>query len=475
VSRRGGSVLAAPSRKVIVPALAAGTFSDPSSICDGAPTVDADGYLVFAAENPGNASATPHLTAHVSWQLQDLLGHDAELDLDDIFAAWLRTLLNVPPVDVVLWLAVTHGALGATSPGVAWKLEQHAASGQWQCGYGTNTGSSWTVASAAARSAKTVGALCRLMAGNDDGQARIECEGLDAADEPVTTSSVPAVNTGNATNGDFDTISLGFGFLTGTGGSAGDITARLDYALLKREQLSVRDRTLLGTLAAPSAPEELALMGQSNALDGQGAVDATYSGAAMPVGSAWVRNGTPVTTTYRTVADPVGPVPYIHANLANLRIVQRAGGGQTVIDNIETNLPALVLDYAGLAAAPEGLIYWQGEAETVDPAGSPVARYFENLVHYLRLFWGYYPDAYVYLIGLLMRDDDYLGVGASVHWPQVVEAQEAIGRKYASRLLLLPPREPTPPAMADVVHAEPSAAGFGTVIDRLAAAAGWTP
>jgi hypothetical protein len=437
-------------------------------------------------ENPANVSATPGTGAYHSWSIRDSAGSVSELDLDDVFAGYLAQNVDVITdfVDRYVWVSATLGAPSPTSPGIAWGLRYNTAGATGlECVVWTNTGAGWTLTSAAARNNKTVGAILRVLAGTDDGQARVSCEGCDAAWEPNTTTSVPIVNSGAATNGNFDTISVGVGWVTGTGGVAGDQKVRLDYLLTKRELLLVRARRALAAVSFPAAPTEIALMGQSNAFEfagGAGSADATWSGAAIPGGASWIRTGVAVTTTYRTATDPVGPVPYLHQRYPNSRIVQQAGGGENVITQIETRLPSLVADYRTLGASvkPKFLAYIQGEAETINPVASPASRYAENLDRLLRAIWGHYPDCHVVLPLLLMRTNDYTGTGLSTSWPTILAAQQLMGASapvnglggYASRVTLIDPYDASPdPAFADLVHYFSGPTGIGRLIDLFPA------
>ncbi|NOT72473.1 MAG: hypothetical protein HOP09_14725 [Hyphomicrobium sp.] len=459
------------------------TFTDTGSVCLGTPTWDSDGYAVFSMENPANVSATPGTGAYHSWALKDSAGATSELDLDDLFAGYLAQNVDAVAdfVDRYVFVAATLGALSPTSPGVAWGLRYNTAGATGlECVVWTNTGAGWTLTAAAARNNKTVGALLKVIPGTDDGQARVSCEGCDAAWEPNTTTSVPIVNSGAATNGNFDTISVGAGWVTGTGGVAGVQKVRLDYLLTKRELLLIRARKALQAISFPtSTPLEIAVKGQSNAFEGAGgagAADPTFSGQPIPGTAAWVRVGTPVVGNYRTATDPVGPIPYLHLAYPNSRIVQQAGGGENVITQIETRLPALVADYRTLGVTPKLLVYVQGEEETTNPVASRAAKYAENLDRYLRAFWGHYPDCFVVLMRLFMRSNDYTGVGLSTHWPTVIDAQDLMGAAspvngiggHKSRLLVVDPYLTTPdPVGADVVHYQPSAAGWGRMVDAI--------
>jgi hypothetical protein len=188
-----------------------------------------------------------------------------------------------------------------------------------------------------------------------------------------------------------------------------------------------------------------------------------------------MRDGVNITGSYMTAGDGVGIVPYLHQHLlasgsTSVMITQRATNGATVTNLLTGQVPLMVQDYRTRGVSPQLLVYWQGEAETLNPVASEAHKYESNLDTFCRYIWGYYPSCRIVIVKLLMRTNDYGGANNSVAYPTIVTAQETVSNRYSSEITIVDPTSPTTASMSDDVHAAASAAGFGVVAKRIVAA-----
>lgn len=192
----------------------------------------------------------------------------------------------------------------------------------------------------------------------------------------------------------------------------------------------------------------------------------------MPAGASWMRNGTDVVITYRTILDSVGIIPYLHQHLlasgsSAVKITQRAVNGASVNDLMSSAVPLLIQDYRTRGVAPQTLIYWQGEAETLNVPSAEAAKYEGLLDAFCRYIWGYYPSCRIVLVKLLMRTNDYGGTNKSIAYPQIIAAQNTVAARYPTEITAIDPRLPVAATLSDDVHATTDAAGMGVVAQRI--------
>lgn len=221
--------------------LTEGTFTNAGSVASGTPTVVGN-YLQFTTQTT-TASSLPNQWAVVSWATKNLLGTVADVDLLDITRVIIRANLNSPPTDIIVGAVLHVGSSGAgTAPSATTRgfgvTMQYNATG-WQVGHTTGNGTSWTNTAGTA-SASVVGGICVSGVASST-QTRLYGIGTDSADALVTGTA--SVNALAAVNDNLDTISIGIGFATGTGGSAGvNVPIRGDLFTAKHTNLSLAAR-----------------------------------------------------------------------------------------------------------------------------------------------------------------------------------------------------------------------------------------
>jgi hypothetical protein len=214
-----------------------GTAADPSSILT---SYEAAGlYTRLTVENETEVSRIPHLGASFSAPLVDALGAPgAAFTLGDTLQLWLWSEDAEPPADVVLWAALTRGALATDSFGAAVMLE--AVAGNWRVQHATNNATSWSITNASAVDASTRGGVLQVVVGVSHTNGRVSAYGVDAGGLKVTGVNANTLTGAHNTYGDpLDTISWGAGWATGSGGSAGAV-ARLSPRLVLVPQAALQ-------------------------------------------------------------------------------------------------------------------------------------------------------------------------------------------------------------------------------------------
>ena len=221
--------------------LTGGTFTNTGSVAAGTPT-EVGNYLQFVTQTT-TASPLPNQWAVMSWPIKNLAGATADVDLLDITRALIRSNLNTPPTDLVVGTVVHAGSAGAgTAPSATTKgigvIMGYNVTG-WQVGHTIGNGTAWTNTFGTA-SASTVGGI--LIAGvASSTQYRIYGIGTDSSDNLVTGTG--STNALAAAGDNLDTISVGIGFLSGTGGSAAvNVPIRADLFAAKNSNLSLAAR-----------------------------------------------------------------------------------------------------------------------------------------------------------------------------------------------------------------------------------------
>lgn len=217
-----------------------GTFFDPSNIVNGTPTLSATGYTAFVMENPATASPLPTQWGYFSWPTKDVFGNIRDVDLFDFMSLIIRVNTTTAPTDVVCGAAVHRGAMAAGSAGGACELQANA--GSWMGAHGVSAGAGWTNTGAAATSASTAGAVLQMFVGASGTSARINTYVIDVTDTIIMTANTATAPATVNTSNDFDTITLGVGWLTGVGGAGGTLNIRADLAFWKRTDLFLSPR-----------------------------------------------------------------------------------------------------------------------------------------------------------------------------------------------------------------------------------------
>ncbi len=221
--------------------VATGSATDPSSILT---SYTVNGLFTrLTLEDPTTLSRVPDLGARFSTSTQNVFGEEESMTLGDIMQLMLWTEDASPPsTDLVIWAALTVGALSSTSFGILVALEN--ASSVWRVQHAINTGSGWTYTNAAATSGTTRGAILQAVIGTDDSQGRIGAFPIDAAGIPVGTAnseSSPSAMTGWTVTP--NTLTWGAGWATGSGGSAGTV-AKLSPRLILLKRSNIENTTL---------------------------------------------------------------------------------------------------------------------------------------------------------------------------------------------------------------------------------------
>lgn len=204
-----------------------GAFANPSNIATGAPTLNGS-YASFTSQNPATASPLANAWAVVSFPARNAAGQTAVANLIDTMRLIVRTLANSPPTDIVIGAVLHVGSAGAgTAPGAATKgvgvIIGYNAAG-WQVGHTSNGGAGWTNAFGVANASVVGGRLLSEPASST--QARFWGLGLDSSNATVTGTA--SANAFAAIGDSLDTVSIGFGWLTGVGGAGGAVTVKAD-------------------------------------------------------------------------------------------------------------------------------------------------------------------------------------------------------------------------------------------------------
>lgn len=214
------------------------TLVDSNSLVSSAAVVGHETQLTMQADT--TVSRLLNLGAYYSTSVLDYLGRNSSInvDLHDLCRLTLWTSDDDPPsADLIIWAALTAGALSSTSMGVGVALE--ASGTDWKVSHATNAGAGWNFVSGTAVSADTVGAGLQLMLANAQNTARTAAYGLNSAGNPITTTNVSTAPSTNNVGNDFDTISWGAGWITGDGSGTVGAVAKLGVhcVLIKADEL----------------------------------------------------------------------------------------------------------------------------------------------------------------------------------------------------------------------------------------------
>lgn len=159
-----------------------------------------------------------------------------------------------------------------------------------------------------------------------------------------------------------------------------------------------------------------------------------------------------------------GPLPYLQqyarSTLAqsSVTVVSAAANGISLREVQRTHWPLIRDKCQSLGIKPGVLELWQGEFEGADPASDPASSYQGTLEDFVNEVWQFAPDCLIVVIKLLRPT---LVAGDTIR-----AAQEAVGARYPSRILLVDPRTSGPGGgfittaePVDKTHATPGAGG----------------
>jgi hypothetical protein len=236
----GGVTLAAANP------LSTWSTADPSSIGNGV-SAGSGGGIDIAIDTPATVSGTPDAMYCVYGSLDAVDGEaSATLDQHALWQQWMICLTTIAAAyaDMHAIICVyndgsTGGTQGpqSTTEGIGFGLLYTA--GEWQVTVHTNAGAGWgyTGTPGAGTNADTEGVRGGTFAAQSGSATRSAAFGVDAAGAPTSgtnqATSDRAVNIGD---GPFNSIAMGIGWETGTGGSAG--TLELHGAVIALDALA---------------------------------------------------------------------------------------------------------------------------------------------------------------------------------------------------------------------------------------------
>ena len=359
------------------------TQADPSSILQ---SVTAEGsHIRVVLEDATTVSDTPDEMAIWSIPTRDAFGavHDVSPTDGLTLRLWLGD--NGLPADTICAVTLTDGAMSATTEGIGVTL-QAGTSGATITGQTIGNGTSWTNTAATAGSTSTYGAEIHLAwITSATGQLGYRVHPVNALGATfLLANASPAAGSTNTVTGPWDTLSVGCGWRTGSGGTNGSVvTLGADLVVVPAARVATAARTavqdanrLPRTGAVPSVVNVLGLGNSHLQGAASGPIDTDFAGLAVPAGCTYRQNNGGSVTNVTTWGDRQGSVPYLceallAAGVTTVRIAVNAGSGRSA-NGVLTNLGAAAADmYAlgGPAVRPDAILYVQSAGNLADQAG----------------------------------------------------------------------------------------------------------
>lgn len=231
----GGRGLVAPRRLV-----AAYTMYDPNSVSSG--ETDVSGGARFALVNETVASGLPNTGASLSILLTDLLGRTlVDSDIFDLLSAVVCYGANDPPsADMRIGCGLANAPLETATFGYGATLS--ASSGDWLVGHTSASAGTWSVTNAGAASASARGARGMATFMTSTTQRRVQACPLDANGVEISVANGASAIQTVAIGDSLPYFWIFAGWITGSGGTPGNVDVQAFEAVLRQNQIANQAR-----------------------------------------------------------------------------------------------------------------------------------------------------------------------------------------------------------------------------------------